>query len=674
LVIGCTEDGGTIFVELKTDLVAGAEFAAVQTLLEGSHSPIEVPALLGDDFFDGRRVAELGGVPPGRHVVVVTLVAADRGPITERRFRLDVSGSTGLTALLTRSCRSVRCTGSETCVAGSCVPDDCVHPGDASCPAPQCTSVSACPSPSTCAEARCDQGACLYASLGTCGAGAYCSPEDGCLPVLGETPDGGVGSLWPLTSFSAVPASAGAEGAVEITYTLPTELGDAVRLEVRRAPGNDAPPNCDTGQTVVTLSDFAAASGTAIDVVDDPWNRLHGYRACFFDAAGASLTNAAMTATAVAFHNPGPGCRHPPCQSVDSTAAALGPPVRVLSALSPTGSSSGDVRLADFDGDGDLDVVLATNAVNAAHLGNGDGTFGIAVRLGADASESFALTTGDFDNDGNIDVVFANRDAPSLIHLGNGDGTFDAGTPVYPESFSAVFDIEAADLNEDTFLDLVITSYSDFDRVYLGDGAGRFTFHALLKPERNESCVNCLALHDLNGDGHVDIVIGYNAGDTRMDVFLGTGSASFAPPIPIPFDLRLTPISVRLADVDGDGLLDLVAGRSQGGGIYAGLGDGAGNFTVLTEVPSRSNSRAYGLVVADYDADGAADILFSQDDGGVVGFLAGNGDGTFETQIDLDSGSTHTTTSMETGDLNGDGKLDFVAGHATGNSLVFLGR
>jgi hypothetical protein len=618
-------------------------------------------------------VAELDDLPLGSHVIVVTLLAADRTPIAERRFRLNLTESIGLTALLTRDCRSVRCAGGETCVAGTCAPDDCVDPGDPSCPAAECTSTSACPSPSACAEARCDQGACVYASVGTCGGAEYCSPEEGCLPVPSDAPDGGMGRLYPLASFTVAPATDGREGSVELRYQLPADLGDATRLDFLRTPGSSPPADCGDGEVAASLTDFSTSGGMVVDVVPDRWNRTHGYRACFFDAAGLSLSDDTMTAAAVGFYNPGPGCHHPPCEQIASTAVATGPPMRVASALSPTGFSGGDVRLADFDSDGVLDVVLATNGVNVAHLGNGDGSFGDAISLGSDSSGSFAVATGDFDNDGDVDVVFGNRDAPSRIHLGNGDGTFDAGSNVYPDSFTAVFDVETADLNGDTFLDLVITSYADRDRIYLGDGTGGFTFEAILKDEANESCVNCLQLHDVDEDGNVDIVLGYNTGTTRLDVFLGAGDATFAPPIAVPFDSRLTPISVRLTDIDGDGRVDAIVGRSQGGGIYRGLGDGAGSFTMLSEIPTRTNSRAYGLVVVDYDADGAADILFSQDNTGVVGYLRGDGDGTFQTQIDLDGGSTHTTTSMEAGDLNGDGRLDFVAGRASGNSLVFLG-
>jgi len=677
LFTACTDDTATVLVDLKTDLVAGAEFSAVQTLLEGTGAPIETPALLGDDFVDGRRVAELNDLTPGRHVVVVTLVAADRTPITERRFRLDVSESIGLTALLTRDCRTVRCGGGETCVAGTCVSDDCVNAGDPNCPMAECTSVTAltaCPGASACAEARCDLGACLYASLGTCGGGEYCSPEDGCLPVPDDIPPdaGPPGSLSPLASFSGAPNDGGAEGEVMLSYALPADVGGAVRLDFLRVAGASAPADCTTGDVAASVTDFMAP-GSVVDRIDDRWNRVHSYRACFFDVVGGSLSDATMIAEGVTFENPGPGCHHPPCENVDSTVPTTGLPQPVASRIATTGFTGGDIRLTDFDDDGNLDVVVAAQGVNFAHLGGGDGTFGPPIPLGADSAESFATATGDFDNDGNVDVVFANRDAPSMVHLGGGDGTFDGGSAVYPDSFPAIFDVETADLNGDTFLDLVFTSFADVDRIYLGDGTGAFTFLALLKPDMNESCVNCMQLVDIDGDDIVDIALAYNGGTTRMDIFIGNGDATFQPATPIPFDSSLTPISVRLSDFDNDGQLDLVVGKSSGGGIWAATGSGDGLFSRLTEVASVTRSRSYGLWVSDFDGDGDDDIMFSHETNGVVGFLGGNGDGTFQTQVDLDGGSTHSTTSLEAGDLNGDGKLDFVAGNASGNSLVFLG-
>ncbi|MBT8491746.1 MAG: VCBS repeat-containing protein, partial [Deltaproteobacteria bacterium] len=244
---------------------------------------------------------------------------------------------------------------------------------------------------------------------------------------------------------------------------------------------------------------------------------------------------------------------------------------------------------------------------------------------------------------------------------------------IYPEAFTAVFDVEAADLNADGFLDLVITSFADFDRIYLGDGDGTFTFLALLKDEMNNSCVNCLQIQDVDGDQVPDIILGYNSGDTRLDIFKGRGDGTFETPAPVDYGSN-TPIAVKLNDVDNDGDLDILVGQSQGGNLYLTRGNGTTSFPPMVQLSTTTNSRCYGIGFNDFDGDGNVDIVFSQDNNGVVGFLAGNGDGSFAPQVALDGGTTYTTTSIDVGDVNGDGILDFVMGVADGPSLLFIGQ
>jgi hypothetical protein len=678
LLCACTSEESSLLVDLKTDLVPGVEFSAVRTVIEGRPAPVEVAAFMSDDFIAGRRVAEIDDIAAGTHVVVVSAIAADRTVLAERRFQVIVQGRYGLTAVITRDCRSVDCPVGDTCVGGRCAPVDCVAPDDSSCPEPECGDAPSCPVPASCAEARCIEGTCWYAPVMACGSGQYCSPEEGCIGVPDPPPDAGPGDagggarLVPLESFTAMAQPGGLEGEIAIDYTLPADVGDAQRLVIRRVPGDTAPSDCDAGEVAATVTDFTSVSARIVDRVADRQYRTHSYRACFAADPGGSLTGSTMIAEGARYANPGPGCSHPPCDAIGSTTRAVGLPVRGA-ALTSTGSSGGDIVLSDLNGDDVLDAVIASDARDAFHLGNGDGTFQPARYFSTRTDATVAATTGDFDNDGHKDVVLANTGSPSLIYLGHGDGTFDGGTAIDPVAYDAVFDIETADLNGDLFLDLIVTSFAEVDRIYLGDGTGAFTFLGLLEVEPGESCINCLQITDVNEDGIADVVLAYNTGDARLHVFIGNGDASFRPPISIPYG-TLTPISVRLADLDGDGNLDVLVGRSTTGGVWTGLGDGTGSFTGLTALSTRTVSRAFGLGVTDFDGDGDADIVFSQDSDGVIGYLRGNGDGTFGDQIDLDGGAVYSTAAIDVGDLNRDGRMDFVVGVATTGSLVFLGQ
>ena len=119
--------------------------------------------------------------------------------------------------------------------------------------------------------------------------------------------------------------------------------------------------------------------------------------------------------------------------------------------------------VADFNGDGKLDVAVTDSSANDVYilLGNGDGTFGppttIAVGSGPDA-----IVAGDFNNDGKLDLAIANfEDNTVTLLLGNGDGTFTqaSGSP-YPVG-KEPYQIVGADFNGDGKLDLAVANLMD---------------------------------------------------------------------------------------------------------------------------------------------------------------------------------------------------------------------
>ena len=119
--------------------------------------------------------------------------------------------------------------------------------------------------------------------------------------------------------------------------------------------------------------------------------------------------------------------------------------------------------VADFNGDGKLDVAVTDSGSNVVYilLGNGDGTFGTptatTVGNGPDA-----MVAGDFNNDGKLDLAVANSgDNTVTLLLGNGDGTFTqaAGSPYPVGKFP--FQIVAADFNGDGKLDLAVLNLTD---------------------------------------------------------------------------------------------------------------------------------------------------------------------------------------------------------------------
>ena len=138
-------------------------------------------------------------------------------------------------------------------------------------------------------------------------------------------------------------------------------------------------------------------------------------------------------------------------------------------------------------------------------------------------------------------------------------------------------------------------------------------------------------------------------------MLLGNGDGTFQPAVTYVCGGSCT--SVALADVNGDGNLDLLVAISSPRTVGVLLGKGDGTFQPVVNYASGGGS--YSVAVADVNGDGKPDLVVANDVPTSVGVLLGNGDGTFQPVINFASGGTNTL-SVAVADVNGDGKLDLV--------------
>lgn len=284
------------------------------------------------------------------------------------------------------------------------------------------------------------------------------------------------------------------------------------------------------------------------------------------------------------------------------------------------------------------------------------------------------VAAGDINGDGKVDWVVSNGGSNSVwVFLGQGDGTTSVPT-IVPLAGQSPLAVALADLRGIGVLDLVVAE-ADSSTVEVLSGNGDGTFGAG-KLYATPDPPSTLAVADFNGDGHPDIVVGMldegvidRSVETDAIALLPGNGTSFGAPI-IWSNQNAVPdvTGMAVADLNGDGHPDLVVLEGFGGapGIYGLLSQADGTFKqsyVYPHVPGIVDYDA--IAVGDLNEDGKADLAIA-DTYGDVSIALGNGDGTFASDSTWEVfGTGDTGFAAAFVDLNGDGHLDLVTSGGT---------
>ncbi len=355
--------------------------------------------------------------------------------------------------------------------------------------------------------------------------------------------------------------------------------------------------------------------------------------------------------------------------------AAVAGPLFVPATPLRVGPGSGEILLADLNRDGHLDLMtkhLLSRRI-AVRLGDGRGGFAEPPKVLTFEDMPGAITLSDMDGDGALDLVLASRDRDQeFVEILKGDGAGEfAPEPVPRVLISAAMKtykpiIRATDVNEDGRPDLV-TSNGRRNRIDILFG-GSLPLRSLALPPGHD--LYTFKVGDVNGDRHLDIVaaggadsggsgvvvikhgdgkgafadaatltgfraprvvaIGDVNGDQRADIILSHGrrrdltvllnrDGTFVPATGSPYRIASETFGTEVLDVDGDRVNDLLVAAESSVSVF--LGSTTGRLAPAPGSPFRAGPGAYNLAVGDIDEDGRPDVIASSFEGEFVTVL-----------------------------------------------------
>ena len=260
--------------------------------------------------------------------------------------------------------------------------------------------------------------------------------------------------------------------------------------------------------------------------------------------------------------------------------------------------------LTDLNNDGRQDLVIVGSGVQSL-INQNNGTFALASPAGADGA---SLAAGDFNNDGVRDMVVRGEaiwgnPAPIWYLAGHGDGTFSNPVLIAKLGITCAAGVAALDVDGDGWQDLVVDA-GELD-VMIGQGDGTFAPPQSLAVSfagiRNGP-TTALVAHDVNSDGKLDLVSAERGG---IHVAINNGDGTFSPRQSPARESVVTEFGSfpAFADFNGDGHLDMVAREE----VFMGRGDGTFESAGMFSGIGFRNA----VNVADIDGDGMVDIVSS---------------------------------------------------------------
>ncbi|HCK71975.1 MAG TPA: hypothetical protein DHW38_10395, partial [Planctomycetaceae bacterium] len=317
-----------------------------------------------------------------------------------------------------------------------------------------------------------------------------------------------------------------------------------------------------------------------------------------------------------------------------------------------TASNVHGLKAADFDMDGDVDLVAANHHVKTTsiHFNDGNGSFDTLISYNT-GTRTGSAEVGDFDGDQDIDIVVT-QDLSGMVKFlwNDGEGGFTQQTT------QNVGDnprgIDAGDIDGDGDLDLVVVNvHANTVSILENEGGQSFSSRSI-----NVGSIPLYAeFGDIDNDGDLDFAVtNHSSNDVRL--FENDGSGEFTQKQVITTD---HPNSLAWAFIDNNTTLDLVVTSPESNNICVLLN--TDDATLSDPVCYQAGSYTDGIVIVDYDLDGTDDVVVANRQSDNISVFTNDGNGNLSTKH-IDTGNTPIYVTAS--DFNSDGLPDIAVGIA----------